>query len=66
MESLELLLNLMDLLWLGVVKDKREKLIGCMLLSQSVGVSFVLTKYDFILLLLVKVSVGVGDKGTDT
>ena len=24
MESLELLLNLMDLLWLGVVKDKRE------------------------------------------
>ena len=66
MESLELLLNLMDLLWLGVIKDKREKLIGCMLLSQSVGVSFVLTKYYFMLLLLVKVSVGVGDEGTDT
>ena len=46
MESLALLLNLTDLLWLGVVED-REKMIGCMV-SQSVGVSLALTKYDSI------------------
>ena len=46
MESLALLLNLTDLRWLGVVED-REKMIGCMV-SQSVGVSLALTKYDSI------------------